>query len=383
MKISDCYKISRIIKSLGIKYCLFHNTLFFTSIFSRLSDDKNEYFLLNSSLIEDVKKIFKSKNYYVIKKKNILILKKKQNQFHLIFINKRKKFYFKGVKYISKEFSKFKKISVKKKIFYLPKNDKKIISDSFAPTKKDLFVNNIIDTDLNIFEKFLNFIKFFTCLVISRGSFSKYQFKIYYDLFQDMSIIEFIRKILNKIFQKENKKITNLSEENFRSLTFDSNYNTEKFRKKHLSMLCGKKNNKKIGQIVEYLKRNEDKLKKRIIEVNTKKIFNEPVEWNKKLWSSGNNFYIYSAIYGFKRNVISYKNINRYILENKGPPIFSKKYYQNLDDMDNNEIKELLRKEPIYISKKGFLSGRHRVSAMIGRLAKNKSYFPIKVIKIN
>ena len=383
MKISDCHKISKIIKSVGIKHCLFHNSLFFIRTFSRLSDDKNEYFLLNSNLIEEVKKKFKSKRYLIIEKKNILILKKKQNLFHLIFINKRKKFYFKGVEYISKEFSEFKKISIKKKIFYLPKNDKKIISDTFAPSKIDLFKNNIIDIDLNFFEKSFNFLKFLICIAISRGSFSKYQFKIYYDLFHDMTIKEFIKKFFNKIFQKENRKIIYLTEENFRALLFDSNFNTEKFRKKHVNILCGNKNNPKIGQIIEYLKINEDKLKKNIIEVNTRKVFDEPVEWNKKLWSSGNNFYIYSAIYGFKRNVISHKNINRYILKKRGHQIFSKKYYETLDDMNNDEIKKLLRKEPIYISNKGFLSGRHRVSAMIGRLAKNKKYIPIKVIKIN
>ena len=46
-----------------------------------------------------------------------------------------------------------------------------------------------------------------------------------------MTIKEFIKKFFNKIFQKENRKIIYLTEENFRALLFDSNFNTEKFRK--------------------------------------------------------------------------------------------------------------------------------------------------------
>ena len=48
--------------------------------------------------------------------------------------------------------------------------------------------------------------------------------------------------------------------------------------------------------------------------------------------------------------------------------------------MNDNEIKKMLKKNPLEITGKGFSSGRHRACAMIGRLIRGEPYIPIYAI---
>jgi len=48
--------------------------------------------------------------------------------------------------------------------------------------------------------------------------------------------------------------------------------------------------------------------------------------------------------------------------------------------MNDNEIADFLMKHPLIVENGCVTSGKHRVFAMIGRLASGKSYIPFKVI---
>ena len=120
---------------------------------------------------------------------------------------------------------------------------------------------------------------------------------------------------------------------------------------------------------------------KKIVETNTSTAFDEPIYLNKKFWKNGNNFYIYPLIFGFKKNFIGYEKVNEYIKLNKKPKAYTKLYYKKLTNMSSAEIKELMIQKPIAINNEGFLGGRHRVAAMIGRIIKGEAYIPFYVYK--
>ena len=82
------------------------------------------------------------------------------------------------------------------------------------------------------------------------------------------------------------------------------------------------------------------------------------------------------------KKVVGYEKVNDYIKLQKNPKVFTKSYYQKLKDMSDIEIKKTLMQNPIAINNFGFLSGRHRVAAMIGRLVRGEKYFPFYVYKI-
>jgi len=68
---------------------------------------------------------------------------------------------------------------------------------------------------------------------------------------------------------------------------------------------------KKIGKIVDCL---SSELSKQayldsIIESPTDTPLNDPDYPHRKFWWLGNNFFIYNVIYGFQKNVLSYKII--------------------------------------------------------------------------
>ena len=51
------------------------------------------------------------------------------------------------------------------------------------------------------------------------------------------------------------------------------------------------------------------------------------------------------------------------------------------NELKRAEIKELMIQKPIAINNEGFLGGRHRVAAMIGRIIKGEAYIPFYVYK--
>lgn len=157
-------------------------------------------------------------------------------------------------------------------------------------------------------------------------------------------------------------------------------------RKPHLDLVTNGKKNLKVKDILEYFKRPGllDSQLKSVIETDTSTIFEEPIHLNKKFWLSGNNFYIYPLIFKFKKNVIAYKKANEYITKNYNIALYSKKYFQSLEDMHTYEIEEMFKNSPLEITNGSLTSGRHRAFAMIGRLLVNEDYIPIftRIIKI-
>ena len=66
----------------------------------------------------------------------------------------------------------------------------------------------------------------------------------------------------------------------------------------------------------------------------------------------------------------------------KKPEVYSKGYYKKLKNMNDTEIRKYLHGNPLPINKLGFISGRHRVAAMIGRILKGEKYIPFNVYKV-
>ena len=150
-------------------------------------------------------------------------------------------------------------------------------------------------------------------------------------------------------------------------------------RKPHLDIVTNNKKNITVRDILIYLKTSGslENIAQKVIETDTTKKFEEPIHLNKKFWLSGNNYYIYPLIYGFKKNVVAYKEVNKYIDQNKEPMLFSSEYFLSLDDMSNNQIKELFENSPIEITNNAITSGRHRIFAMIGRMLRGEEFIPI------
>ena len=137
-----------------------------------------------------------------------------------------------------------------------------------------------------------------------------------------------------------------------------------------------------IKHIIKFLRKKKiNKIAKKIIETKMSSTFDEPIYLNQRFWKTGNNFFIYAIIYGFKKNVVGYQKVNDYIKKKLKPNIYTKNYYKKLDAMNETEISNYLNDNPLPINQHGFLSGRHRVAAMIGRILRGKKYIPFNVYK--
>ena len=55
---------------------------------------------------------------------------------------------------------------------------------------------------------------------------------------------------------------------------------------------------------------------------------------------------------------------------------------EHLKNPSLTEIRKYLHGNPLPINKLGFISGRHRVAAMIGRILKGEKYIPFNVYKV-
>jgi hypothetical protein len=187
-------------------------------------------------------------------------------------------------------------------------------------------------------------------------------------------LLYIILNIYVKIIYKYPKKYISI----IKSLSLNEFLNMKIFFKKskgrHLSSIM---KNEIIKDIINYNKNNDIIIE----EMEFKPINNSSLNYY-NLWNSGNNLYYYSIKFGFRKNVLDYHNICNYI----GPyKIYSDQYYNNLEKMNDNEIKNLLYYNPITTYKKNkyyFKHGYHRIFAMIGRLIRGESYIPFYIIRI-
>jgi hypothetical protein len=116
-------------------------------------------------------------------------------------------------------------------------------------------------------------------------------------------------------------------------------------------------------------------------EIDTSKAFSEPMNLSLRFWSTGNNLFLYPAIFGFRHLVMPYNGANLYINAGIKPNIYTASYFDNLPKMNDNEIENFLASNPLEVTNQAFTSGRHRACAMLGRLVKGQTYIPIYVYK--
>jgi len=202
--------------------------------------------------------------------------------------------------------------------------------------------------------------------------------------------IEYFKYLLKKINSlatsyknEKSSEVTEISLKYFLNLNIEhkNSFNWE-MRKSHLNLLTNNGKVRKIKKIISFIKRSEllldiDNL---VEETNTLSVFTEPLNINKTFWMNGNNFFIYPLFFQFKKNVVPYSKVNNYIENHNIPPVYSFEYYNKLEDMHEDEIRNFLNDNYIEITNNSITSGRHRVFAMIGRLIEGKEYIPFKAV---
>ncbi len=203
-------------------------------------------------------------------------------------------------------------------------------------------------------------------LNIDKISFKKFKYFIKFNLIKFKSII-YPYISLNSFLQLQ------IEEMNSKSWIL---------RKSHLDLVTNNKKNLKVEDIVSYFsnKENFKAVSDRVIETDTNNTFEEPIYANRLFWGTGNNYFFYNILFRFRQNVVPYKKSNEYISNpDDKHPLYSKSYYQELEEIDGKDLKNLLKKQSIEIKNNSIVSGKHRAFAMIGRLIENKKYYKFKV----
>lgn len=114
-----------------------------------------------------------------------------------------------------------------------------------------------------------------------------------------------------------------------------------------------------------------------VSETDTSECFPEPMSLARSFWQGGENLFLYPAVFGFRHNVMPYHGANLYILSKKRPLLYSAAYYDSLPRMTETEIELFLEEHPIEVKGGCVISGRHRVSAMLGRVSRGENYIPL------
>ena len=282
-------------------------------------------------------------------------------------------FFFKNIKINKKYLLKKKKVKISGVNYFIPLESQFLINKIFSPSKTQL-LKNIFFSNKKILSKIIDLTIIFLLILKYKTSITNYSLtNKFYILSNTQSLNFFKTKRINQ------KRLKILTEKEFKNTYFDFDKSNWIYRKSHLSIFTNNTKIKKIGPIINNIKRNFKKIKSSIKEVNTSKIFDEPLEWNDNFWKKGNNLFIYSIIYEYKHGVVAYNQSNKYIKENNRFKLYSKKYFESLKDMSDEEIREYLSQNPLRLIDNAFSEGRHKVAAMMGRLVKNKKYIPFHV----
>jgi len=158
-----------------------------------------------------------------------------------------------------------------------------------------------------------------------------------------------------------------------------------KWRKPHLDIITNNKKYISITEIVNYIgdENGLNQLLTSVRETDTSTPFYCKHNFDPRFWQSGNNYFIYNIKYQFRKGVASYSSANQYISEKKMPLLYTSDYYESLTAMTEEEIQAFLLKNPIEIRNGAITSGKHRVTAMIGRILSNKPYIPFWAVVID
>jgi len=99
-----------------------------------------------------------------------------------------------------------------------------------------------------------------------------------------------------------------------------------------------------------------------------------PMHLNWQFWNNGDRYFVNCILVQFRKNVAPYSKL----LDLQPPthPFYCMKYYESLEIMTDTEIKKLLKSSPVSIRNDAFSGGRHKMFAMIGRMAFDKRYIP-------
>tara|TARA_Y100000389_G_scaffold83545_1_gene80129 strand:- start:2468 stop:3580 length:1113 start_codon:yes stop_codon:yes gene_type:complete len=196
-----------------------------------------------------------------------------------------------------------------------------------------------------------------------------------------------LRKKLNKYILKKNmglhviesEKIYKIELKAFLNLNIE-NKNSPSWivRKRHLDFVTNNKKNLKVKDIIYYLSKgdNLETLMNKAQVTKLEKSISGSISHSKYFWNSGNNYFLFSIFYQFRKGVVPYKRANEYLNKKYNVNLYSREYFQLLEPMNDNEIESFLRDNLIEITDNHISSGKHRVFAMIGRLIEGKDYIP-------
>jgi len=375
-------KIKKILKKNNLSFLLFNRTLLCAETVSLLSHDNYDDIVVDikilekKKLIKDLNKIFKIKI-----KKNCLVIFYEKFTINMYFINFKQKYLnYNGLNVETKNFKKIKKIKIMNTIFNIPLDSKIIFNKLFVPSNAEIISSSVLNINKSFIKRIKNLVIAMLYILLFQKKYPRYDLNQRILTLYNLNFFNFIKSGLNKF---RRKKIFKLNYSSFKNLNFDPIEYNWFFRKKHYSLIIRNSKQMKVKDIIKFLKNKKiDKIKNKIIETKMNKPFEEPIYLNQKFWKTGNNFFIYPIIYGFKKNVVGYQKVNQYIIMKKKPEVYSKGYYKKLKNMNDTEIRKYLHGNPLPINKLGFISGRHRVAAMIGRILKGEKYIPFNVYKV-
>ena len=191
-------------------------------------------------------------------------------------------------------------------------------------------------------------------------------------------IIWLILKKLKLDKKAHNFRYKKILKDEFLGLKFmDSNILNILVRKKHFYLITDNFKLKTNNEIINYLSeiKNFKIILNRSKQPATIKLGKMPRHLDRKFWNNGNSYFLNSLIAGFREGITDYSSLTKE-KDEKGNIVFSLAYYKSKNKMEESKIKRLLIENPINIHSGYILSGRHRVSAMIGRLIRGEKYIP-------
>ena len=193
----------------------------------------------------------------------------------------------------------------------------------------------------------------------------------------------FINNILSPATRFFGFNYKTLKEEDFLNLRIEpiDSFNW-KWRARHLDIVTKGGQFTFIKDIINYLGSEAviKNIERNIEESKLTRTFKIPSNFDMEFWWSGNNYFWYCIKYKFRKNVIPYADVNKYISNVNRYIPYSSEYYESLIEMSDQEITEFISNHPIETESNAVIGGKHRVFAMIGRIISGQRYIPFKVI---
>jgi len=192
--------------------------------------------------------------------------------------------------------------------------------------------------------------------------------------------MRFARSLVQSRSVKTGSLIEELSLEAFLSLEIDEPGGVNwSWRGSHMKFLYNE--GETLGNALARIKESGGLNLGKLVETNLESCVPEPANLSYEFWRTGNNFFAYPFLFGFRHLVIPYQAANLYIAYVGKPQLYTREYFENLKPMSENEIRTFLKSNPIELTGTSVTSGRHRVSAMLGRLFRGEDYLPVYAVR--